>query len=361
MDMNRFRIFPPDVPNGGILFADLEKLGRSGHMGHALVEYAPGKVLAFYPTCSAEDRRWKGHSGFGWMEYKRSLDGGETWSDPITEPHSKALFDADRGRTFMCEKAVVTPSGRIILFYLQCDMRVNGHIWEPYFEPHYAFSEDGGATWSDLRMFEHEGGRIYDAICKDGVVYVMFYADAELPGTAHQRESQMRLYVSHDDGETFEIRSVMGFQSTNNCYYGTMCFTPEDDLIVYTYDEKDEHNLKYIVSRDLGKTWEPNRRAFFAQRMRNPQLACFHGTYFMHGRSGSFGNNPGHFILYTSPDGFNWDEGQMLALRTAGVGAYSNNILVHTPDGRERLLIQTSHAYFENNTNTIMFFVEDNA
>lgn len=37
-----FKITPPNPPNDGILFADLEAQGRSGHMGHALVEYASG-------------------------------------------------------------------------------------------------------------------------------------------------------------------------------------------------------------------------------------------------------------------------------------------------------------------------------
>lgn len=359
MNGKRFSIIPPGPPNDGILFADLQKEGRTGHMGHALVEYAPGQILAFYPNCSAEDRRWKGHSGFGWMEFKRSEDGGETWSEPIVEPHSKALYDEMNGRTFMCEKAVSTDKGRIILFYLQCDMRTNGHIWEPYFEPYYSFSEDGGKSFSPLHMFAHESGRIYDAIYHKGKVFVMFFANGEVPGIAHHLEHELRLYVSEDDGETFQLRSVIPFQSTINCYYGTMCFTPEENLIVYTYDEKDEHNLKYIVSHDYGCTWEINRRAFFARRMRNPQLAYFHGRYFMHGRSGSMGSVPGHFILYSSTDGVNWDDGQFLRMRSAGFGAYSNNLLVHMPDGRERLMIQTSHAYFENNTNTIMFWIED--
>ena len=163
-----YRLTPDNPPNDGIMFANLEANGRSGHMGHALVEYAPGKILAFYPNCSAEDMHWKGHSGFGWMEYKRSLDGGRTWSDPIVEPNSKALFDKKCGRTMICEKAICTSDGTIVLFYLTCDMVANGHIWEPYFEPRYAFSHDGGETFSETMLFVHEAGRIYDAIYRDG-------------------------------------------------------------------------------------------------------------------------------------------------------------------------------------------------
>ena len=74
-----FTIYPPNPPNDGILFVDHSPTDRSGHLGHALVEYADGKILAFYPNCSNDN---KGHSAVGWMEYKRSEDGGKTWSDP---------------------------------------------------------------------------------------------------------------------------------------------------------------------------------------------------------------------------------------------------------------------------------------
>ena len=73
-----YEVFPKNLPNEGILFVDHSRKGRSGHLGHALVEYEDGKILAFYPNCSDDN---KGHSAVGWMEYKRSEDGYE---DEIT-------------------------------------------------------------------------------------------------------------------------------------------------------------------------------------------------------------------------------------------------------------------------------------
>ena len=70
-----YDITPSPLPNDGLMFADLVAKGRSGHLGHALVEYAPGCVLAFYSNCSGV--RNDGHNGFGWMEYRRSLDAGK--------------------------------------------------------------------------------------------------------------------------------------------------------------------------------------------------------------------------------------------------------------------------------------------
>ena len=42
---------------------DNKSRNRSGHMTHAMVEYAPGKVLDFNSNCSAE--LYSGHSAFG--------------------------------------------------------------------------------------------------------------------------------------------------------------------------------------------------------------------------------------------------------------------------------------------------------
>lgn len=354
-----FYVTPPMPPNDGILFVDHEKNDRSGHMGHALLEYEPGKVLAFYPSCSAVDEKFKGHSGHGWMEFKRSVDGGETWSEPVIEPNSKALFDQNVGRTFMCEKIVKTDSGRCVLFYLNCDMITDGHIWEPYFEPHYAFSEDDCETITEAKQLLPLRGRVYDAVYHEGVIYVLFFANAELPGIAHDREYDLQLYTSTDDGETFQLRSKVPFSSMIHCYYGTMCFTPDGDLLVYTYDENDEYNLKYIVSKDKGYTWDNNRRAYFAKKLRNPQLIYYKDRYFVHGRGGE-GEKYGALMLYSSPDGMNWDDGIYLRYKTegAGAGAYTNNLIVHLPDGRERLMIQSSHAYKDNRTNIIMYFVD---
>ena len=354
---DHFRVVPDNIPNDGILFADLQKEDRSSHLGHALVEYAPSKILAFYPTCSAEDKRYNGHSGYGWMEYKRSEDGGQTWSESIPEPNSKALFDQHCGRSAMCEKAVCTDSGRIILFYLQCDTYTDGHVWEPYFSPLYAISDDQGQTFSEVKGLSTFPGRVWDALYKDGVIYVLFQRG---PWSKMTRCGEYELLVSEDNGETFTSRGIVPFANTMTCFYGNMVFTPEGKLLVYCYDECDEHNLKYIISNDCGLTWETTRRTFFARRIRNPQLAYFGGKYIVHGRSGTWGQveKTGHFVVYTSDDGINWDEGQYMHMRVAKAGAYSNNLVVHMPDGSERLMIQVSKAYEEYKTNVLMYFIE---
>lgn len=51
----------------------IQKTRRGGHLGHAMVEYESGKILCFYANCNGKPNN--GHSGDGWMEFKRSLDG----------------------------------------------------------------------------------------------------------------------------------------------------------------------------------------------------------------------------------------------------------------------------------------------
>ena len=362
--IKKYSLTPKNPPNDGILFADLQAQGRSGHMGHALVEYAPDRILAFYPNCNG-DGPDKGHSGDGWMEYKRSIDGGKTWSAPFVLPHSKAIIDSRNGRSSMCEKAIVTDDGKIIAFFLNCDIITGGESWEPYFEPTYAFSRDGGKNWSEPRQLFKERGRVYDARYRDGKAYVLFFANADLPGKARNIEHDMCLYVSTDNGESFFQRAVIPFTSTINSYYGTMEFSPDGRLIVYMYDSKDEHNLKYIVSDDKGETWHTPRRAFFKKKMRAPQLVYFEGGYFMTGRSGNWGkygqfDGAGNFILYYSKDAVHWDKGTVLRRVTQGSGAYSNLLVVgdRFNSKKKRLLIQSSHAYKDDRTNTIMWWLD---
>ena len=354
---DRFKITPDGVPNDGIMFADLQKEDRSGHLGHALIEYEPGKVIAMYPTCSAEDKQYKGHSGYGWMEYRISEDGGESWSESIPDPRSKDLFDRQCGRTIMCEKAVVTDTGRIVLFYLNCNMIENGHVWGPRHEPLYAISDDKMKTVGELRQFYDKPARIFDARYHGGKIYVLLQTGAR----CSWQNEDLYIFVSDDDGESFSVRSKVGFRYMKNCFYGTMIFTPDERLIVYTYDECDEQNAKYVISGDLGYTWGDNRRAFFKKQLRNPQIAYFGGMYLMHGRSGSRGGDGvgGNFVLYCSEDGESWDEGRYLYMRVAGAGAYSNNVTVHLPSGKERLIIHTSRAYEECKTNVLMYIIDE--
>ena len=358
MFSKHFSVTPDNLPNEGILFVDHAKSDRTGHLGHAMVEYETGKILAYYPDCSAITKVHIGHSGHGWMKYKRSVDGGLTWSEAKDEYYSKKSFDDTDGKTtMMIEKIVKTETGRLILFYLVCDMTRNGHVWEPFFSPLYSISDDLGESWSEPKELIDLPGRVFDVRCRDGEIYVLFNHD-EMPMRGH--DAPYYLLVSKDNGESWEQRATPIFEHNQDACYGAMYFLENGDLIVYAYDLHDEHNLRYTISHDNGFTWDDPKRCFMAKRIRNPQIARLGGKYLMHGRSGSRGEEgkKGNFVIYCSEDGIRWDEGTYLYLKVAGAGAYSNNNTVHDKDGNERLLIQVSRAYEFHKTNVLHYFID---
>ena len=358
-----YEISPPDPPNQGILFVDHSRTGRSGHLGHALVEYQDGKILAFYPNCSDDNG---GHSAVGWTEYRRSEDGGKTWGDPKVLAYSKNLLEAGqaagasvRNLSAFAEKAVVTDSGEIVLFFLVCDIS-RKTVWSHFQVPTYVTSSDGGHTWSEPYELGDKRGRIYDARVFNGEILALNFAnDNEISFLGNKQEHVYELYSSGDGGRTFQKRSELPFNTAGRSY-GTIGLLESGSIVAYVYNRNDERALDFVVSDDGGRTWSQARTSQFRKKIRNPQLISLDGCYFMHGRSGSFGDEKGHMVLYSSQDGQNWDEGSYLRMREAGLGAYSNSTVIGSlsRDGPRRLLIQASHAYERNKTNVLHWWLE---
>lgn len=124
-----FSSVPDNLPNRGEVFVDHSKTGRGGHLGHAMVEYAPNCILCFYANCNDgcafgdEENDFTGHSARGWTEYKRSTDGGKTWSEGKVFEYSKNLYDTKAGVASFREKAVLADDGAIVVFNLLSDIR----------------------------------------------------------------------------------------------------------------------------------------------------------------------------------------------------------------------------------------------
>ena len=348
-----YRLDPGNPPNDGILFVDHSRAGRSGHLGHALVEYAPGKILAFYPNCSDDN---KGHSAVGWTEYKRSEDGGKTWGDPEILAYTKTLL-ASKLSAF-AEKAVLTDQGDIVVFFLVCDISTDT-IWSHFQKPTYVISSDQGRTWSEPVELGDKRGRVYDARYYDGEIFALNFAnDNDINFLGNKQEHVYELYVSRDGGRTFAKRSLLPFDTMGRSY-GTIGVLDSGELVAYIYNRNAERESDYMLSDDGGRTWSEPRTAHFSKKIRNPQLISMDGCYFLHGRSGSLGEEKGHMVLYSSRDGLSWDEGVYLRKREAGLGAYSNSIVVGSkdPDAPNRLLIQASHAYELNKTNVLHWWL----
>ena len=341
-------VSPSDLPNNGELFVDHSEERRGGHFGHAMVEYADGKILCFYPNCNGDNN---GHSGRGWMEYKRSEDYGKTWSESFILDYSYETFqNSNEKRSVMCEKSVVADDGTIILFCLQCDVDETA-LWEPYYQPVYLTSSDGGVTWSEPKLFSDKNGRVYDVLKYRDAIYVLAHLTDPKDGKIYYY-----LFTTKDNGLTFEEKkNKLPFHTA--CFYGTMEVLPDDSLIVYAYSEEDETRLYYSISETNGLYWSNVSTASFEKCIRNPQMIQLNGSYFIMGRSGQkTGNN----VIYFSKDGINWDAGNYLSIRDTGIGAYSNAIVVGTfnNDMPNRVLYQASKAYYKNLTNIYHWWID---
>lgn len=348
---NGYGIIPSDIPNEGILFVDHEATGRSGHGGNTLTECHNGDIVSFYSNVSGDI--FKGHGVAGWSEYKRSIDGGETWSEPVILDYSKNVWDGDHLYSALIVSVVTAPNGRLVAIAA----RFENEKWVKKLPPVYLKSDDHGKTWSepfeiDAAATVEELSITYDTsfIYKD-TIFVVF-----IGGAGDMCPGPYSLYASEDNGETFSKRSNLPFDHLNN--YASAAVLDDGRFIVYAYPWKgrgaptDEHYLHYVISEDEGHTWSDVNTAYFSKRIRNPQLSEKLGnSYFMHGRSGSMGNDPGHLVLYTSTDGIHWDDGVFLNKgATNDADSYSANEVIgkYHSSMPKRLLIQSSIAYDGN-------------
>ena len=321
-----------------IIFADNEPQHRSGHLGHALTEFAPGKIMAFNSNTSGY--RGDGHAHFGWMEYSISEDYGETFGEKIKLPYAWKEF-IDGMHTIAVEKAVTLDNGEIVAFCL-VNTQENDGCMAPWSCPTLVISADQGKTWSDPIQVTQYVGRIYDVLYHEGVVYILQTCNPVFKGS--QPDHLYRLFKSEDNCRSFQEVSVLPFDPIGRGY-GALVLKDSGDLMAFAYNIKDEYNMDYTVSHDMGKTWEAPAQSFVDQRIRNPQIGRLDGQYILHGRAGeNEGGEFGAFVMYTSEDCIHWSEGTILVdMRQASF--YSENLTLVLPDGSQKMLLKYSENY----------------
>jgi Neuraminidase (sialidase) len=334
---------PPNPPNRGVLFVDHQSRGRSGHGNHALTECRNGNIISFYSNTDPD--LMDGHSNSGWAEYRISSDGGKTWSPPTPLGFSQDTFEKKLGlHAALVGEAVTAPNGNVIAFI----GRYTSHNWHRT-TPAYSISKDHGRSWSAPRLVAPNAdisqiGREHAAIVHRDTIFVLYDSgshNSARDGSGH------KLYVSRNNGESFEFRSALPFAET--AWYGTMNVISGNRLIAYVYRSEDERNIQYATSDDEGKTWSTVKTTFVAKALRNPQLSAeLNGIYYLHGRSGQEGEESGNLVLYRSTDGITWDNGIFLNQGPRGdADSYSTNEIIgkYAPGGPKHLLIQSSIAY----------------
>ena len=340
--MNKEKIIKGKVRNlklsEPILYIDNEARGRSGHMGHPMLNLGNGRIMDFNSNVSAV--RCDGHSGFGWMEYRISEDYGDTFGDFNIVPYTKEIL-LDGMYSAIIEAAVACDNGAIVAV---CNMfsQKNSVCCNPYGIPTFIRSRDMGKTWETAKSLSNYEGRVYNARYHKGKIYVLEFCNREVVG---ETDSDVyRIFCSSDNGESFHELCVVPFNSTKGRFYGTMQFDNDGNLIVYAYNGKCETELDYAISEDGGKTWIETGVCYLAKKIRNPQVAILDGQFILHGREAGKINA---FVLYTSKDGKEWDEGHRIVGYHPAVSFYSNNVIVNK-NGKNKLLVQYSQTYKES-------------
>ena len=98
-------------------------------------------------------------------------------------------------------------------------------------------------------------------------------------------------------------------------------------------------DMDHAISDDKGETWTLLPPCRVEKGIRNPQVGLIDGVFVCHGRTPDK-----HFVLYTSEDGTNWDEGAYI-VDALGPGAFYSNNLNLTDEKGNFLLIQYSQPY----------------
>jgi len=237
-------------PAPGLPLVDLAaETGRQ-----VVVDREPGQYLGHPTTVLLEDGRTilcvypKGH-GKGAILYKRSEDGGKTWSARLPTPASWATSletptihrTVDRGG-----------KKRLLLFSGLYPIRLS-------------VSEDEGKSWSELRAIGPYGGIVAMASLvplRDGRHLAMFHDDGRFFREGGKADGVFRLYqvLSGDGGLTWgEPRLVFQSGEVHLCEPGLVRSPDSKRLAALLRENRRLKNSHVIFSDDEGKTWTSPR------------------------------------------------------------------------------------------------------
>jgi hypothetical protein len=223
-----------------------------------VVDHEAGQYLGHPTTTLLEDGKTilcvypKGH-GRGQIVYKRSTDGGLTWSERLPTPKSWAT-----SKEVPTIHRVVGPDGkkRVIL-------------WSGLYPARLAVSEDDGENWSDLKPAGDWGGIVVMSFVEElktgkGHYLAMFHDNGKYFTTDGKKTSpeSRTLYktFSTDGGLTWSVPEVVYHSSeVFLCEPGCIRSPDGKQMAVLLRDSSRRKNSHVIFSSDEGKTWSEPR------------------------------------------------------------------------------------------------------
>lgn len=248
---------PPQPPRRGYSIPLLD-LAEQKHR-QTIVDKEPGQYLGHPTTVLLEDGKTilcvypKGH-GKGAIVYKRSADGGRTWSERLPTPKSWAT-----SLETPTIHRVIDPKGpkgvkRLIVFSGLFPIRM-------------AVSADDGATWSELEKIGDYGGIVAMASVerlKNGDYLALFHDDGRfITGSGAKSVPQTRrVYqaLSKDGGLTWSApMQIAHHPQAFLCEPGLIRSPDGKQLAVLLRENSRKFNSFSIFSNDEAKTWSKPR------------------------------------------------------------------------------------------------------
>lgn len=225
---------------GRQVIVDREKGQYLGHPSTLLLEDGH-TMLVVYP---------KGH-GKGAIVYKRSTDGGKTWSERLPTPASWAT-----SLETPTLHRVVDAAGkkRIIMFSGLYPIRM-------------AVSEDDGQNWSELKPVGNYGGIVamgsVVALTKPGLYMALFHDDGRFiiggdDGKPAGKAWRFFVYQvrSTDGGLTWSVPSPVAHRwDADLCEPGAVRSPDGKQIAVLLRENSRSYNSFVITSNDEGLTW----------------------------------------------------------------------------------------------------------
>lgn len=218
-----------------------------------VVDREPGQYLGHPTTVMLEDGTTilcvypKGH-GRGAIVYKRSDDGGLTWSDRLPTPENWAT-------------SLETPT---IHRVVDADGTKRLIVWSGLYPARLSVSEDDGLTWSPLEQVGDWGGIVVMGcvvpLSEPGRYFAMFHDDGRF-FTSENRQTNpmtMTLYTtfSDDGGLTWSSpAAIYASDEIHLCEPGCIRSPDGSELAVLLRENSRTRNSYVIFSQDEGETW----------------------------------------------------------------------------------------------------------
>ncbi|MCB9881278.1 MAG: exo-alpha-sialidase [Planctomycetes bacterium] len=222
-----------------------------------VVDRERGQYLGHPTTCLLEDGKTvlcvfpKGH-GRGGIVYKRSTDGGHTWSERLPVPDNWST------------------SREVPTIHRTIDPRTGKKrliMWSGLYPARLAVSEDDGNTWSPLEKVGDWGGIVVMGFVerlRDGRYVAMFHDDGRFFTASPKRQDPVvfTLYqtFSADGGLTWSFpEAIWSGSDVHLCEPGCIRSPDGSTLAVLLRENSRRRNAFVIFSRDEAKTWSAPR------------------------------------------------------------------------------------------------------